>query len=354
MIFRYRLVAGALLLVAIACGDPDVQLREEYRLGSLALEDEHVEGSKNVVQARDGWILHKGEIRYLNAGSFTGENAPNANDYPATEYADPVPAIVDFHRQLEERGIDLFFVPVPVRPVIYPEAVLGPEPFAGREDVPNLHPHLQELLAALREQGVRVIDLTPRFLKRREDPKRGSVFYPSETHWTPYGITLAATRMAAEIKKRPWYDAVEKFEFSQHWYTKVRSGGLFRDLKRETGIDLEPESVQMRRIKLKTENGKKKIGIDYPQSPVIVIGDSNTIFWRNFDSGLPQILAFEIGFPVDVFSSIGGGANATRINLVRRIQSEPEYLDGKKAVIWCFTARAFTNARQGWIPMPFE
>ena len=56
---------------------------------------------------------------------------------------------------------------------------------------------------------------------------------------------------------------------------------------------------------------------------MIVIGDSNTIFWKNFDSALPQILAFELGFPVDAFSINGGGANATRINLVRRIRSDP-------------------------------
>ena len=67
---------------------------------------------------------------------------------------------------------------------------------------------------------------------------------------------------------------------------------------------------------------------------------------------LPQQLAFELGFPVDVMSAKGGGANETRLNLVRRARAEPVYLESKRAVIWCFSARAFTNTREGWIPIP--
>ena len=98
---------------------------------------------------------------------------------------------------------------------------------------------------------------------------------------------------------------------------------------------------------------QKSIELQNPQSPVIVMGDSNTIFWGKFGSALPHHLAFELGFPVDVLSTSGGGANADP-DQSGRAQSapNPEYLEGKRVVIWCFSARAFTNARQGWIPIP--
>ena len=53
-----------------------------------------------------------------------------------------------------------------------------------------------------------------------------------------------------------------------------------------------------------------------------------------------------------MMSTKGGGANKARLNLVRRVRSEPAYLESKRVVIWCFSARAFTTTRGGWIPFP--
>ena len=43
---------------------------------------------------------------------------------------------------------------------------------------------------------------------------------------------------------------------------------------------------------------------------------------------------------------------ASRRNLARRVRAEPGYLDGKRAVIWCFSALALTGTEEGWIPIP--
>ena len=352
MKFGRQIAWGMMALATIACADRDAELKEAFREASLALVDHRVPGSKNAVFGRDGWLFTWGEVRYLKAGSYIGENAPRANHHAPPEYADPVPVIVDFHRQLQERGIEMYFMPVPVRPVIYPESVLGPEPFAQRDTIPNLHLPLQELLSALRESGVRVFDVTPTFFSQREHPKRGSVYCPSNTHWTPYGITLAAQILAAEIKEKPWFEATPKQKYRQGWSTRLHSGLLYRNYEKATGTVLEPDPVRMRRILLETEEGFKEFGLHHPASPVIVIGDSNSKTWSRFSSGLPHSLAFELGFPVDLLSAAGGGANTSRLNLARKIRAEPEYLEGKRVVIWCFSARAFTNTREGWIPIP--
>ena len=350
---KLRSVAVAILvLAACACSDPNAELEENFRSTSAVMATQLVANSKKTVLGREGWVFVKGELDYLAAGSFVGDSAPAANPTARPEHADPIPAILDFHRQLAERGIDLFVVPVPVRPAIYPEGVLGSEAFADRKAIPNLDSPLVELVSRLREQGVQVIDLAPRFLKQRQDPKHGPLYLRSETHWTPYGVSLAARAVAAEIKDKPWYEGVVKLEFRQRWVEKTWTGGTYRALERATGIAHDLNPVQARRIIVKTAAGPKRLEMRHPDSPVVVMGDSNTIWWRKFQSSLPHQLAFELGFPVDVLSTKGGGANETRLNLVRHARSEPAYLESKRVVIWCFSARAFTNTGKGWIPIP--
>ena len=350
---KLRSVAVAILvLVACACSDPNAELEENFRSTSAVMATQVVANSKKTVLGREGWVFVKGELEYLATGSFVGDSAPAANPTARPEHADPIPAILDFHRQLAERGIDLFVVPVPVRPAIYPEGVLGSEAFADRAAIPNLDSPLEELVSRLREQGVQIIDLAPRFLKLRRDPKRGPLYLRSETHWTPFGVSLAARAVAAEIKDKPWYEGVVKLEFRQRWVEKTWAGGTYRALERATGIAHDLNPVQARRITVKTAAGLKRLEMRHPDSPVVVVGDSNTIWWRKFQSSLPHQLAFELGFPVDVLSTKGGGANETRLNLVRHARSEPAYLESKRVVIWCFSARAFTNTGKGWIPIP--
>jgi len=351
---KYRHPLTALMLVLAACGGSHQKgaLVAEHRAACTTMAEQTISGSEKLVEGRDGWLFVRSELLYVAAGSYVGEAARSANPDAPPQYAEPLPAIIDFNQQLEQRGIELYFVPIPVRPVIFPEGVLGAERLAHLGTVPNFDRHLRELVSILRDRGVRVVDLGPRFRKRREHAERGSVFYPSSTHWTPYGASLASRALAGEIKARPWYEAVPKYDYRQRWITKEYSGGTYKAFESATGTSLEPDLISMRRILLRTPSGNQRLGLGHPDSPVIVMGDSNTVWWRGSQSALPHQLAFDLGFPVDVLSTKGGGANETRLNLARLVRAEPDYLDGKRAVIWCFSARAFTDAREGWIPIP--
>jgi alginate O-acetyltransferase complex protein AlgJ len=345
---------AALILVLAACGGhkQNAPPAADFRAACKAMAEQTINGSEKLVEGRDGWIFVTSELLYVAAGGYIGEAALSANPDAPPQFADPIPAIVDFNAQLQQRGIDLFFVPIPVRPAIYPEGILGADRLADLDTVPNFDCHLQELLSELRERGVRVVDLGPRFRNRREHAEHGSVFCPSSTHWTPYGALLASRTLAKEITARPWYEAVPKYEFRQRWITKEYSGGVYKAFERATGKNLEPDLISRRRILLRTPSGNQRLDLRYPDSPVIVMGDSNTVWWKNSQSALPQQLAFDLGFPVDVLSTQGGGANETRLNLARLVRAEPGYLEGKRAVIWCFSARAFTGTEEGWIPIP--
>ena len=69
-------------------------------------------------------------------------------------------------------------------------------------------------------------------------------------------------------------------------------------------------------------------------------------------AGLIDQLALELGFAPDLTGTRGSGATAVRINLYRDSSRNPEYLSKKKVVVWCFTVREFTDADQGWRPLP--
>jgi len=354
---RHALAATLLLLAPVllalgACGDRDAELEQELRAASSAMADHRVAHSKRVVLGREDWVLVARELRYLAKPSYVGDTAPAANPTAPPEHADPIPAIVDFHRQLAERGIDLYVVPIPLRPAIYPEAVLGSEPFADRPAIPDLDSHLRELVSGLRAQGVRVIDLAQPFLAARQEPEHGPIFLHAETHWTPYSISLAARALADEIEEQPWYEGVPKLEISQRWVEEMWIGGANRALEQATGVAQDPSPVQARRILVTTDSGSQPLEMRHPDSPVVVIGDSNAFWWDEFQSALPHQLAFELGFPVDTLPTKGGGANKARLNLVRRVRSDPTYLDSKRVIVWCFSARTFTTTRNGWILIP--
>ncbi len=91
-----------------------------------------------------------------------------------------------------------------------------------------------------------------------------------------------------------------------------------------------------------------------PESPVVIIGDSNIIWWRDQEGALFHQLSADLGFPVDNLATTGGGATNTRLNFIRTAFAEPDYLKGKKVVIWCFTSRSFYNSHDGWKLVPLD
>ena len=92
-----------------------------------------------------------------------------------------------------------------------------------------------------------------------------------------------------------------------------------------------------------------------PNSPVLLLGDSHTLVFHDFlaeRAGLVDQLAQELGFAPDLIGTRGSGATPVRISLYRRSLKDPGYLAKKKIVVWCFAAREFTEASEGWAKVP--
>ncbi|MEM7392865.1 MAG: hypothetical protein AAF492_11015, partial [Verrucomicrobiota bacterium] len=93
------------------------------KLSTLA-EEAKAKGEK-VIEGQDGWLFFPAELRAMSVGPFWGEAAAGVSRASKARYADPLPAILDFHRQLKQADIELLLVPVPGKAAVYPEKLGG-------------------------------------------------------------------------------------------------------------------------------------------------------------------------------------------------------------------------------------
>ncbi|TSA29428.1 MAG: hypothetical protein D4R65_15205 [Verrucomicrobiaceae bacterium] len=288
----------------------------------------------------DGWLFLDKELRHLIAPEFWASGEPQVP-------GDPLPAILDFKRQLDLAGIDLILVPVPAKATIYPDKL------DASLDVPApLSPQTGEtdraFYKALEENGIRVLDLTDPFLTARAEGL-GPLYCRQDTHWAPEGIRIAAEEIAGRIKHLDWVAAQPKVLMKSESVPVTVKGDLAAALP---GAKPEPDQVTARFVSAAGAPEKTPLA-PLKGSPVILLGDShNLIFHAGGDmqaagAGLPDQLALELGFPVDVVAVRGSGATPARRNLARR----KDNLAGCRIVVWCFSAREFTEG-QGWAKVP--
>jgi alginate O-acetyltransferase complex protein AlgJ len=338
---NFRCALLALLTARLALAGSDAQDATDAFLADCAAKAKAAEKTGQMtVLGKEGWMFFAPELRHLGVGPFWGEAAGKVSQASKPEQADPIPVILDFKAQLDKAGIELLFVPVPPKAIIYPEAVSEKATAGARCD-----PHHQWFYAALRSNGVTVIDLVPEFLAARQTRQ---LFCRQDTHWSGQACVLTAQLLAQELKSRPWLDGVAKKAFDG----EVKEVEIAGDLWKELG-DKAParEKLSLRFIGAKDGSASKPVEPDRA-SPVLLLGDSHNLIFHAGDdmqargAGLPDQLAFELGFPVDLIAVRGSGATPARVNLLRRAR-EAGYLAKKKVVIWCFSAREFTEA-SGW------
>ena len=277
-----------------------------------------------------GWFFLKAELRHIGVGPFWGEAAAKVSKASSPDKADPLPAIVDFNDQLKASGVELILVPVPCKAVVYADMV---DPSAaGRLD--DTH---RAFYALLREKGVKVVDLTDLFLGKKG---QGPLLYcKTDTHWSPYACELAAKAIKQQIGSPEWLKS-DSSAFSSRQEARVIVG----DQTEGKGSE-----ELMARV-VSAPSGKTTVD---KSSPVVLLGDSHTLVFNigedlhGTGAGVADQLALELGIPIDVIGVRGSGATPARINLLRRVKSDPGYLSGKKVLIWCFAAREFTES-SGW------
>jgi len=275
----------------------------------------------------NGWLYSRNELQHLAKGELTGGRVAEVSECKKRANADPKAALADFNEQLKALGIELILVPVPPKSAFYP-----PEGLAAGEAMSYLTPYYEELAAA----GIEVLDLAPVYLKNLD----GQLYCRTDAHWSPTGIELAAAAVAARVNP----EAEENFAAEKASVTVA--GDLARSLNGE-----EPQTEE---LELQVVPGE----VFSEASPVLVIGDSHTLFLSVGGdmlaerAGFCEQLARKLGAPVDRLGVKGSAATAVRVNMYRKASKSPDWLAGKKVVIYCFSAREFTESPTGWVKVP--
>jgi alginate O-acetyltransferase complex protein AlgJ len=300
------------------------------------------------VVGQDGWLFLGKELRHLSVGKFWGSDAIKVSRAIKPDQADPLPAILDFQAQLKQAGIELLLVPVPPKAIIFPDMVCDAVK-ASDAPPPRLDVELQAFYKLLGEKGVTVLDLTPEFLAHRAD---GDVplYCRQDSHWSGAACVMAAQQIAKTVDEQR-LAGMKKREIGTDSQKVEIAGDLWQAL---AGNKPPAESIELRFVG--SPSATTPIEPDRA-SPVVLLGDShNLVFHSGGDmhakgAGLPDQLASQWGFPVDLMAVRGSGATPARINLLRQARANPKYLPGKKVLIWCFAAREFTEAA-GWQKVP--
>jgi alginate O-acetyltransferase complex protein AlgJ len=312
----------------------------------VATISQNLEKKKAAAGAGEGgWLFFAGDLRLLSLGRFWGDEAAKVSRARKPELANPIPAMVDFHHQLRARGIELVVVPVPPKAAIYPEKIMPGFDLRSNDPAPVLRQFYEELRGA----GIDVLNLSPVLIQNREHA-RGPVFCKTDSHWSGIGCVLAAQAIAEHVRRKLAAPAARK-EYVSDW-NEVQINGDLAGLLPPDARKPGPEKISVQTV---SEKGTGAAVEPDPNSPVLVLGDSHTLVYHDFlaeRAGLIDQLALELGFAPDLIGTRGSGATPVRINLYRRSLRDPGYLAKKKVVIWCFAAREFTEATEGWAKTP--
>ena len=284
------------------------------------------EGNRKTYIGRDGWLYLKPALDAMTGyGPISPEPDSVAKDPNRAPWGAPLGAIGNFAGQLEELGVDLLLVPIPVKPMIYPEHISGQgagQPLQHR-DAAEFYRRIGALA------NVRVLDLSQEFWTAKGGTQ---IFLKQDTHWTPDGMQVTASKIADSLPPE-WKgeqrrvagppvevasvgDLVEKLELPR--------GGLEWFLR---------ESVTVQPVADFTPD---------PTADITLLGDSFTniysmesLGWGE-GAGLAEHLSHLLGKPIDVIAKNGQASTGVREELAKRGK---EHLRKKKVIIWAIAAR---------------
>jgi alginate O-acetyltransferase complex protein AlgJ len=300
------------------------------------------------VQGADkNWHFLIQELKHLSHGDLAAVDMTKANK----EGTDPVPVIAKYAEEVKALGVELLVIPVPPKASIYPEKL------SDKLDVKSATT-MSAFFAKLKSAGVDVLDLETVFKEERTKNPDKQLYCATDSHWSPYAAQLAAKLVADRFKSNPaimqnaMRDLIALPEETLEFH-----GDLLSDEQKKT---LPKEKLPMQRAGLAVPpSGKDVTTVESdPQSPVLVLGDSHLMVFRQG----ADMLARQAGFidhlqtllPIAVqeIAIRGGGADGPRVDIART--KDAEFWTKKKVAIWLFTARELTQGRWRELPAKYQ
>ena len=305
-------------------------------------------GNERVYPGKGGWLYLRGGFDYLTGPPFLDPSVLRRRrlDAPAwrpTPEPDPRPAILDFHRQLQDRGIHLLLLPAPTK------AMVHPEPLAARLPDRGLHnPSFETFRSELEGAGVTVFDPVPAMRQSHRETGQDQ-FLRTDSHWSPEGLDAVAGALAEQIRQLdlPFAGAPVP------WRRQSRPIDGVGDLERVLLLPpwqrlYEPKTAEVRRV----VSAPGKLWRSDPKAEILLLGDSFTNVYAQPDvgwgrsAGLAEQLSYFSQRPLDRLAINAGGASGTRERLAEELSRASgataagrDRLAGKKLVIFQFAVR---------------
>ena len=292
--------------------------------------------SVKALPGEDGFLFFRNGLDYVTGGDL--EKQPRGKN--------PLPVIVEWKKRLASQGVDFLFVPVPDKTEIFPDKIA---PGHGELVGQVVNPFARKLLLDLARAGVETVDLWQPLLedRKREPAAAEPLFQRQDTHWTPRGMTIAANVIAARIKRYPWFGELAPARtYTEKNAPFKRYGDLHSRLRDADKKRYQPEELVGRQV----VGPEGQLYDDDPDSRVVILGDSFTGVMELTDcehGGVSAHIARQIGAPVDLVMSYGGGPNV-RHKLMRQGDAG---LRSKRLVVWMMTARDLYNYWENWEPL---
>ncbi len=331
-------IIQALLLLCSGGSNAWAETAQQQMISLALSADEN-----GVIEGKDGWLFLQEELEHLGGKAFYGEGVLEGSRATKPEFADPLPAIVDFNKQLNDRGVELVFALIPPKALIYNDKLPGNLSMEMISEIDGIY---ADFYAKLSEQGVYVLDLISLFRAAKE---KEQLYCKTDTHYSGSGLRLVAGELSTEIRKKDWYAGITK-----KTYTKTQQEILIHgDLSVMEKSSLKEKLI----LEFVTDAATGKAELSDSDSPVLLLGDSHTLVFsvggdmHSNGAGLFDQLSADLEFPVDLLGVRGSGATPSRIKLYQRSRKETLFLEKKKIVLWCLSARELTGSG-GWRKIP--
>ena len=301
-------------------------------------------GNERVYPGKGGWLYLRGGFDYLTGPPFLDPSVLRRRRLaaPAWQSApepDPRPAILDFARQLGDRGIRLLILPAPTK------AMVHPEPLAASLRAPvdsGLHnPSFEAFRADLEAAGVAVFDPAPAMARARAETGQDQ-FLRTDSHWSPAGLDTVAGALADRVRSLDLPFARQ----TVRWHRRVREVAGVGDLERILLLPVWQELfASQTAVSQSVLSASGKPWRSDPRAEVLLLGDSFTNVYAQPDvgwgrsAGLAEQLSYFLGRPVDRLAINAGGATGTRQRLAEELSAGRDRLAGKQLVVFQFAVR---------------
>ncbi len=296
-------------------------------------------GTELVYTGDDRWLFFGTDVGSVTGPPFLAPSvllrrSTSGDTLRGPPQPDPRVAILDLHRALRERGIDLVVMPTPTKPSIHPEKLGGLSASTPRNA--SFAPFIEELQA----EGVLVFDLSP-LLAELKSYRGAPLYLATDTHWRPETMTVVAARLAAFIEEHVQLPP-GNVPYRSTTLEAVNQGDTTRLLDLKSPATLFPsETVRIRQIS--PFDGTR--WRSDPDANVLLLGDSftniyslQTMGWGE-SAGLAEQLSYELGRSVDRISQNDGGAHAPREQLATELSRGRDRLAEKHVVVYQFSER---------------